>query len=92
MHCPGHKKLEGKTIAQVAEMRGKDPFETYFDIMVEEDDETIAIFDYISEDDVKALMVHPLMMISSDGATWSVKGPMTDRRPTCPARSASTRV
>jgi len=84
MHCPGHKKLEGKTIAQVAEMRGKDPFDTYFDIMVEEDDETIAIFDYISEDDIKALMVHPLMMISSDGATWSVKGPMTDPPPYMP--------
>lgn len=84
MHCPGHKDLEGKTVAQVAAMRGKDPFETYFDIMTEEDDETIAIFDYISEDDIKALMVHPLMMISSDCATWSVEGPMTDPPPYIP--------
>ncbi|MGD9963447.1 MAG: amidohydrolase family protein, partial [Thermoplasmata archaeon] len=35
MHCPRDRKLEGKTVAQVAEARGKDPFETYFDIMVE---------------------------------------------------------
>ena len=84
MHCPKDRKLEGKTVAQVAEMRGRDPFETYFDIMVEEDDETIALFDYISEDDIAALMVHPLMMVSSDCATWSVKGPMTDPPPYIP--------
>ncbi|MGD9962766.1 MAG: amidohydrolase family protein, partial [Thermoplasmata archaeon] len=47
-------------------------------------DETIAIFDYISEDDIAALMVHPLMMVSSDCATWSVKGPMTDPPPYMP--------
>jgi N-acyl-D-amino-acid deacylase len=84
MHCPNLKGLEGKTVAQVAAERGADPFDTYFDLMVEDGGETTAIFDYISEDDVKALMVHPLMMISSDCATWSVKGPMTDPPPYMP--------
>ncbi len=84
MHCPKDRGMEGKTVAQVAESRGKDPFETYFDIMVEEDDEVIAIFDYISEDDIKAVMLDPNMMISSDCATWSVKGPMTDPPPYIP--------
>lgn len=84
MHCPKHRELEGKTVAQVALARGRDPFDTYFDLMVEEDDETIAIFDYISEEDVAALMVHPLMMVSSDCSTWSVKGPMTDPPPYIP--------
>lgn len=84
MHCPRNKKLEGKTVAQVAKMRRKDAFDTYFDIMVEEDDETIAIFDYISEDDIKAVMMHPLMMVSSDCATWSVDGPFSDPPPYVP--------
>jgi N-acyl-D-amino-acid deacylase len=84
MHCPGDKSLEGKTVAQVAAMRGKDAFETYFDIMIEENDETIAIFDYISEDDIEALMRHPLMMVSSDCATWSEKGPQNDPPPYIP--------
>ena len=84
MHCPKHRELEGKTVAQVALARRKDPFDTYFDIMVEEDDEVIAIFDYISEDDVAALMVHPLMMVSSDCSTWSTEGPMTDPPPYIP--------
>ncbi|MEW5748498.1 MAG: D-aminoacylase [Candidatus Thermoplasmatota archaeon] len=84
MHCPKHRELEGKTVAQVALARRKDPFDTYFDIMVEEDDEVIAIFDYISEDDIAALMVHPLMMVSSDCSTWSTEGPMTDPPPYIP--------
>jgi N-acyl-D-amino-acid deacylase len=53
-------------------------FETYFDLIQEENDQIIAIFDYISEDDIKKLLVHPLVMVSSDCATWSEKGPMTD--------------
>lgn len=84
MHCPGQEPLVGKTIEQVAKMRGDDPFDTYFDIMIESKDEAIAIFDYISEDDVRTLMTHPLMMISSDCATWSVKGPLTDPPPYMP--------
>ena len=84
LHCPKDPKLVGKTVAKVAEMRGKDPFETYFDLILEHDDEIVAIFDYISEDDVAALMMDPNMMISSDCATWSEKGPMTDPPPYMP--------
>ena len=62
----------------MAEDRGKDPFDTYFDLIVEEEDGIVAIFDYISEDDIKALMRDPNMMFSSDGATWSEKGPLND--------------
>jgi N-acyl-D-amino-acid deacylase len=81
MHVPGQKGLVGKTVEQVAKMRHKDVFETYFDLIQEENDQIIAIFDYISEDDIKKLLVHPLVMVSSDCATWSVKGPMTDPPP-----------
>lgn len=81
MHCPKQKKLEGKTIEQVAKERRKDTFETYFDLMVEESDDIIAIFDYISEDDIKKLLVHPLVMVSSDCATWADRGPLADPPP-----------
>ena len=84
MHVPGDRKLEGKTVAQVAKKRRQDPFETYFDLMIESDDEIIAIFDYILEKDIKALLVHPLVMVSSDCATWSEKGPLTDPPPYVP--------
>jgi len=81
MHVPGQKGLVGKTVEQVAKMRHRDVFETYFDLIQEENDQIIAIFDYISEEDIKKLLVHPLVMVSSDCATWSEKGPMTDPPP-----------
>ena len=84
MHCPKQKKLEGKTVEQVAKERGKDPFETYFELILEENDEIIAIFDYISEDDIKKLLAHPLMMVSSDCATWAEHGPLTGPPPYMP--------
>lgn len=81
MHVPGNERLEGKTIAQVAKNLHKDPFDAYFDLMIDSKDKIIAIFDYILEDDVKALFAHPLVMVSSDCATWSEKGPLTDPPP-----------
>ena len=78
LYAPTDKSLIGKSVQQVADERDQDPFETYFDLIVQEKDEITAIFDYISEDDVKRLMVDPNMMFSSDGMTCSVKGPMND--------------
>ncbi|MGQ9587223.1 MAG: amidohydrolase family protein, partial [Thermoplasmata archaeon] len=51
---------------------------TYFDLLVEEKDGVQAIFDYITEEDVKALLAHPLVMVSSDCSTKSLKGPHND--------------
>jgi len=75
MECPRQKHLEGKTVRQVARKRKKDVFETYFDLIVEEEDGIVAIFDYILEKDIKNLLAHPLVMVSSDCSTWSEKGP-----------------
>jgi N-acyl-D-amino-acid deacylase len=74
LEVPRQKNLEGKTIAKIAKSRHKDAFETFFDLMVEEDDKIQAIYDYISEDDIAKLLVDPNMMVSSDCATWSLEG------------------
>jgi len=84
LHCPRQRNLEGKTVASVAKARGKDAFETYFDLMEEEKDEIIAIFDYISEKDIQQLFMSPIVMVSSDCATWSETGPMNDPPPYIP--------
>jgi N-acyl-D-amino-acid deacylase len=78
MDVPGNEKLKGKTVAQVAKKRRQDPFDTYFDLMIESNDEIIAIFDYILEEDIAALFRHPLVMVSSDCSTWSLDGPLSD--------------
>jgi N-acyl-D-amino-acid deacylase len=84
LYAPTQKKLVGKTVQQIADDRHRDPFETYLDLTVEEEDGIEAIFDYISEEDIKALMRDQNMMFSSDGATWSEEGPMNDPPPYMP--------
>ena len=37
------------------------------DLIVEEDDRIVGIFDYIDEADIRRLFSHPLVMVSSDG-------------------------
>lgn len=84
LHASKQKNLVGKTVQQVADERGADPFETYFDLIVEEKDGIVAIFDYISGEDVKALMRDPNMMFSSDCSTWSIEGALNDPPPYFP--------
>ena len=61
------KSLLGKSVGEVAAERGKDPLETYFDLIVENRDTIVGIFDYVPEENIRAVLTHPLSMVSSDG-------------------------
>ena len=67
LRCPHDKSKEGLSIAQLAEKRGVDPWTAYFDVIAEEHDEAVGLFDYIDIEEVKATLRHPLTMICSDG-------------------------
>lgn len=84
LRCPKNPDLVGKTIAALAEERGKDPFEAYLDLLIEEQDEAVAIFDYIDEAEIRALLQHPLVMISSDGWALPESGPSVTPPPYAP--------
>lgn len=57
----------GKTIAQIAEMERKNPFEVIFDLVAEEDIGVIAILFGMCEEDIRRIMQDPWTMIGSDG-------------------------
>lgn len=78
LHSPSGEDIVGKTVQQIADERGNDAFETYFDLLVESGDKVVAIFDYIEEGDIVALMKDENMMFSSDCATQSLTGPSSD--------------
>lgn len=84
LNAPTQKNLVGKNVKQIAEERGSNEFDTYFDLLVEEKDGIVAIFDYISGEDVKALMMDPNMMFCSDCSTWSLDGALSDPPPYMP--------
>src|SRR3989454_8707772 len=67
LRCPEDSSKEGKTIAQVAEHRGVDPWTAYFDTIVEEGDRAVGLFDYMDPEEIKSTLRHPLVMICSDG-------------------------
>jgi len=78
MHAPRTPAASGQTIAALAQARGQDPFDTYFDLIVENDGAADAIFDYIDEANIRLLLKHPAVMICSDGAVSATDGPLAD--------------
>lgn len=69
-----NKDLIGKNFEEIAELRGVDPFDAYFDVLIEEEGEANALFDYINQDDIRTLLKHPLMMVCSDGEALAPYG------------------
>jgi N-acyl-D-amino-acid deacylase len=61
-----NKPLEGKRITEIAKGRGKPPAESVFDLLVEEGGRASMVVFYGSEDDIKAFMKQPWVMIGSD--------------------------
>jgi N-acyl-D-amino-acid deacylase len=67
LRCPFDPSKEGLTIADLAVRRGIDPWNTYFDVIVEERDRAVGLFDYMDLEEIKSTLLHPLVMICSDG-------------------------
>ena len=67
LRCPQDPTKEGLTIAELAQRRGVDPWTAYFDVIVEEQDRAVGLFDYMDLEEIKSTLQHPLVMICSDG-------------------------
>jgi len=61
-----HEEFEGKTIAEVAELKGVDPFDLTFDLIVKKESPELVDL-AMSDKDVCAVIKHPLSMVGSDG-------------------------
>ena len=71
INSKANKDLEGKTLARIAQLQEKDPFDTLFDLLLQEKgDVSIVIFE-MNEDDLRMVMKHPTMMVGSDGSSLS---------------------
>ena len=66
-----NRGVEGKTLAEIAQIRMKpDEYTALFDLLLEEDGEATMVLFSMSEDDVRRVMTHPAQMVGSD--SWSV--------------------
>jgi N-acyl-D-aspartate/D-glutamate deacylase len=67
----------GLSVAAIAEHRGVEPVEACFQLLIEDPD-TSCIGHAMREDDVRAIIADPDVMVASDAASMSPEGPMAD--------------
>jgi len=68
------KPLTGKTLAEVAKMRGKTPEETAMDLVIEDDSRVGTIYFLMSEDNVRRQIALPWLSFGSDAGAPSAEG------------------
>jgi N-acyl-D-amino-acid deacylase len=68
------KPLTGRTLAEVAEMRGTDPYDTILDLMFEDRTRVGAVYFLMSEDNLRKQIAQPWVSLGSDGASMAPEG------------------
>ena len=68
------KPLTGKSLAEIAKMRGKDPIETAMDLIAEDESRIDTIYFLMSEENVKKEIVKPWVSFGSDEASQAPEG------------------
>ncbi len=68
------KPLTGKSLAEVAKIRGKDPIETIMDLIAEDQSRIETIYFLMSEENVKKELAKPWISFGSDEASQAPEG------------------
>ena len=68
------KPLTGKTLGEVAKMRGKSPEETAMDLVIEDDSRVGTVYFIMSEENLKKQVALPWMSFGSDEASLKPEG------------------
>jgi len=84
LHAPHTPAAVGQTVAALASQAGRDPFDVYLDLIVENGGAASAIYDYIDENNIRLLLQHPAVMICSDSEALSTDGFLNDPPPYAP--------
>lgn len=73
---PDLKQYEGKTLTEIGRDMGKDPRDALMDLVIADHGETECIISIMSEADVRAALVHPLVSICTDSGARAENGPL----------------
>jgi N-acyl-D-amino-acid deacylase len=68
------KPLIGKTLAEVAALRGQSPEETAMDLVIEDDSDVGCVYFTMSEENVRRQIALPWVSFGSDGASMAAEG------------------
>ncbi|MGI9200122.1 MAG: N-acyl-D-amino-acid deacylase family protein [Woeseiaceae bacterium] len=86
------KPLTGKTLAEVAEMRGTSPQETAMDLIIEDDSRVGTVYFTQSEDIVRKISMLPWVSFNSDEAAQAPEGVFLKSNPHPRAYGSFARV
>jgi N-acyl-D-amino-acid deacylase len=68
------KPLQGRTLAQIARLRGKDPVETLLDLLVEDESSIGTVYFITAEENIRKLIPLPWISFGSDEAAQEPEG------------------
>jgi N-acyl-D-amino-acid deacylase len=78
---PALRQYTGKTLAEVARMRGKSPEETAMDLVVEDQSRVGTVYFLMSEDNVRRQVALPWMSFGSDAGSLAPEEPFLQSNP-----------
>lgn len=71
---PDLKPLTGKTLAEVAKMRGESPEDTMIDLVIEDDSRVDTAYFLMSEENIRRNIAWPYTMFGSDEGSYAPQG------------------
>ncbi len=78
---PALKPLQGKTIAQISKLWGKDTFDTIFDLLIEDNAFTEVAVYGMDERDIRLAVEQPWVSFDNDSSGTSLDGLLGEERP-----------
>jgi len=72
--CPRRPEWEGRSVAQIAEERGKGRFDTLVDMLLEAEADISSVHFSMSEENMRLVLRQPWIMIGSDGSSLAPYG------------------
>ncbi len=77
---PELKIYEGKTVAQIATMMKKDPYDAMFDLLIEANGNVGCVYFSMNESDVRIALQQPWVSIGTDYGAVSPTGPLGESK------------
>lgn len=80
-YCEGHPEFEGKTVLEIAQQKGVDPFNFVFDLLIEEKASVAVVRFLMREKDMRTVLKHPVSMVGSDSSARAPYGVLGKGKP-----------
>lgn len=86
------KQYEGKRLSEIARGRNEDPVEAMFDLLIEDNAQTGAIYFSMNEEDVKLAMKQPWVSVNTDAPEAATDGLLAQSKTHPRAYGSFTRI